>query len=254
MADIKLKVKAEELGKSLENLAPYVEEELNSAVENLAVAAHASMVAQIQSMQIDPKNRQDYLKGLQYQKIDDQNYIIFLEGDWANKLESGFSSYSIKDQLLKSKKTVQVGSRAGEPWVRTSKKGKKYAAVPFEHKPFSGEAGKSGDLAQSIKDIMVPNMKGKAQRITKVMRDLDGNALRGKVAVVDQHSDPRLSGLTKFQHVHASGKVSSIYMTFRMVHEDHSGWQHPGHKGYNLFKQAEEFVEKELENIIDTLL
>lgn len=254
MADIKLKLIADQLGKSLENLAPWVEQELASAIENVSQAAHSAMIAKLQSMSVNPKNRQDYLRALNYRKIDNNNYLIFLDGDWPNKLESGFSPYSIKDQLLKSTKVVGVGSRAGKPWVRTSSQGKKYAAVPFEHKPFSKDKGQGGDLAESIKQIMIPNMKGKAQKITSVMKDLEGNALRGKVAVVDEHSNPLLSGLTKYQFVHETGKVSSIYMTFRMVHEDSTGWQHPGHKGYHIFKEAEEFIESELENIINTLL
>ena len=252
MADLKLKVIAENLNKSLENLAPYVEQELLESVGNLSQAAYASMVAQVQAMSIDPKNRQDYLKGLQYQKIDDYNYMIYLEGDWANKLETGFSSYSIKDQLLGSKKTVGAGSRAGQPWVRTSSKGKKYAAVPFEQKPFSGE--NTGDLAEEIKKLTAKNMQGKEQRITKTFKDLDGNAIRGKAATIKTTDNPLLAGVTKYQTVGSSGRVSSIYMTFRMVHEDSTGWQHPGHKGYNLFKAAEEFIEKELENIVNTLL
>lgn len=254
MADIKLKIKAEELGKSIEDLAPHVEQELQESVENLAQATYASVIGQVQAMQIDPKNRQDYLRGLKYTKIDDSNFIIYLEGEWANQLESGFGAYSIKDKLLSSDKKVGAGSRAGEPWVRTSSKGKKYAAVPFEQKPFSGEASKAGDLAQSIKQMMVPNMKGKAQKLTSVIRDLDGNAIRGKAAVIDKHPNPMLQGLTKYQSVSDTGRVSSLYMVFRMVHEDSPGWQHPGHPGYNLFKQAEEYVEHELENIVNTLL
>ena len=254
MADIKLKLIAEDLNKSLENLAPQVEQELLEAVGNVSQAAYASMIAQIQSMQMNPKNRQDYLRGLKYQKLDDYNYVIYLEGEWANKLESGFSGYSIKDQLLKSKKIVQSGSRAGKPWVRTSSKGKKYAAVPFEHKPFSGEKLSSGDLADTIKKLTAFNRQGQQQKFTKIFKDLDGKPLQGKVASIGKVDNPLLSGITKYQKVNPSGSVSSIYLTYRMVHEDSSGWQHPGHKGYNLFKQAEEYINQELENIINILV
>lgn len=254
MSDIKIEIIAKELGKTLDNLAPYVEAELTQAVENLSQAAYASMVAQVQAMQMDPNNRQDYLKGLQYAKIDDSNFIIYLEGEWANQLEQGFSGYSIKDKLLSSTKRVSSGQRAGEPWVRTSKDGKKYAAVPFSHKPFSGEKFNSGDLAEEIKKMTAMNSKGKEQLLTKTFKNLDGNAIAGKVASIKNAKNPLLSGITKYQTVGESGRVSSIYMTFRMVHSDSSGWQHPGFKGYNLFKTAEEYVEKELENILQTLL
>ena len=253
MSDISVKLKAEQLGKSIDNLTPQLEAELNSAVENVAVAAHASMISRVQGMSMDPKNRQDYLRALKYQKLSDSSFLIFLDGSWPKKLEEGFGPYSIKDQLLRSNKVVEVGSRAGESWVRTSKKGKKYAAVPFEQKPFSGEK-MAGNLADDIKKMVATNMAGKKQSITKTFKDLEGNPIAGKVATVKDSENENLKGLSKYQFIHDSGRVSSVYMTYRMVHEDHPGWQHPGHKGYQLFKQAEEYIDQELENIINTLL
>jgi hypothetical protein len=145
-----------------------------------------------------------------------------------------------------------VGSRAGEKWVRQGKNGR-YAAVPFEKKPFSGE--KSGNLAQDIKKLVAKNRQGKEQKLTKTFKDEFGNPLAGKVARVGEvRENPSLSGLTKFQYVNPSGRVSSVYMTFRTVSDKSSGWQHPGFEGYNLFKQVEEYVESELENIVNTLL
>lgn len=251
--DIEVKLIADELGKSLENIAPEVENELRAAVQNLAQAAYAAMVAKVQGMSMSPKNRQDYLRALKFQDLGDATWLIFLDGDWASKLEEGFPSYSIKDALLKSEKTVEVGPRAGLPWVRKNKQGKKYAAVPFEHHPSSGDKG--GDLGESIKKIMVQNRSGEMQSITNIFKDLDGKALHGKVATAGKiEGNPNLSNLTKYQFVHPSGKVSSVYMTYRMVSEDSPGWQHPGHPGYQLFDEAKQYVETELKNIIQTLL
>lgn len=253
MADLSLKLIADQLGKSLENLAPQVEAEINQAVENLANATYASMIAKIQSMGLDPKNRQDYLRALEFQKLGEGTWIIFLNGDWATQLEEGIKPYSIKEKLLASTKTVQVGSRAGEPWVRKSKTGNRYAAVPFEHKPFSGE--KSGDLAADIKKLTARNSAGKLQPLTKIFKDLEGKPLVGKVAVTGKNDkNPNLSNLTKYQFVSSKGAVSSIYMTYRMVSDSSSGWQHPGTAGYGIFKEAEAYVQDELENIIKTLV
>lgn len=251
--DIEISVIAEELGKDLRTVAPQVEAELQRAIESVAHAAYASMVAKVQSMNMSPNSRADYLRGLKFEKIGDGTYLIYLEGEWAQKLEDGYESYSIKDQLLKSEKIVQVGSRAGQPWVRTSKANKKYAAVPFEHHPFSGH--KTGNLGEDIKKILVKNRAGVEQPITKIFNDLGGKPIHGKVAVGGQIKDqPNLSGLTKYQHVHESGKVSSIYMTYRMVSEDSPGWQHPGSDGFALFKEAEQYVDEELRNILKMLL
>jgi hypothetical protein len=252
--DITLKFIADKLGKSLENVAPHVEQELQDAVENLANAAYSSIISKIQSMSMDPNNRKDYLRALKFQNLGEGTWLIFLDGDWATKLEEGFGPYSIKDQLLKSQKIVQVGRRAGEPWVRTTKKGKRIAAVPFSHKPFSGEKA-SGDLKTDIKKILVKNRAGQTQSITKIFKDLEGKPLSGKVAVGGKvEGAPNLSNLTKYQFVSNAGKVSSVYMTYRMVSDDSSGWMSPGFPGYNLFKEAEEYVVRELENILKTLL
>lgn len=253
MSDISLKIKAQALGKTLEKLAPQVENELNEAVKNLAQAAYAMIAAKVQSMKIQDKSRADYLKGLDFTDLGRDSYLITLDGEWANKLESGFGAYSIRNAMLKSKKTVAVGSRTGEPWVRTAKDGHKYAAVPFDHKP---HANPTGDLGKDIKNLMAKGVNGKVQSIGEVFRNAEGNAISGKVATVNaaDTDNARLKNLVKYQHVSKSGRVSSIYMTFRMVSENGKDWIHPGHSGYHLFKEAEEYVQKEMDNIINTLL
>lgn len=251
MADISFKFRAEELGKTIENLAPQVEEEINQAVKNLAHAAYTGMIARVQSMGITDASRKNYLKGLKFKDLGDDSYLIYLDGEWANKLEDGFGPYSIREVMLKSQKIVGVGKRAGEPWVRKAKDGHKYAAVPFEHKP---HVNPSGDLASDIKKMMGKGINGQEQSMSKIFKNAEGNPLNGKVATAVNAPNANLEGLTKYQHVHASGRVSSVYMTFRMVSENGKDWIHPGHKGYHLFKQAQEYVEKEMDNIIKTLL
>ncbi len=250
MTDINVKITAERLSKSLENLASSVQDELNSAVKNLASAAFASLVSQVQSSKMDPKNRQDYLKGLQFSDMGDNSYVIYLDGEWANKLEGGFPSYNIKDLLLQSKKTVSTGPRAGQPWVRTNKDGGKYAAVPFHHKPHAG-----GTVDSTIKQMKAFNRQGQLQKITKTFKDNFDNPIAGKVASVTNTAHPFLNGLTKYQHIHQeSGKVHSVYLTYRMVSENSPGWQHPGFRGHNFFLQAEKEIEETLEDIVRLLL
>jgi hypothetical protein len=253
MSDISFKIRAELLGKQIENLAPQVEDEINQAVKNLAHAAYTGMTARIQAMSISDKSRKDYLNGLKFKDLGDDSYLIYLDGDWANKLEQGFGPYSIRDVLLKSKKIVGVGSRSGEPWVRKAKDGHKWAVVPFEHKP---HVNPSGDLAQDIKKMMAKGVNGQVQAIGKVFKNAEGKPITGKVASVNPSdaTNPNLAGLTKYQHVSKSGRVSSVYMTYRAISETGKDWVHPGSAGYQLFKQAEEYVEKEMDNIIKTLL
>lgn len=258
MSDISFKLRAEALGKSLENLTPKIEAEVNQAVKELAYAAHNAMVAKIQQMKINDKSRADYLSGLKIDDLGNNEYLIHLDGDWANKLESGFGPYGMKQVLLASQKIVQVGPRTGQPWVRKSKKDNhKYAAVPFDHHPYR-QGGGSGDMATDIKKLFGEDQAGNSQALTQIFKDIDGNPREGKVATVKKVPDgmsKNLQGMAKFQHVSKqSGQVSSIYMTWRMISETGKDWQHPGQKGYELFKEAEKFVASQMDTIINTLL
>lgn len=255
MADLNVRLIAEKLGKSLEDAADKVTIELNQAIKDLASAAYANIIAHVQASQMSAQNKQNYLKSLEFMPIGDDSYLIYLDGDWPTKLDEGFEPYSIKDQLLKSDKTVNVGPRAGEPWVRENKDGKKYAAVPFEHKPSSAP---SGSLAADIKKLYAMNRQGKQQKITSTFKDDFGKPISGKVAVASSGMNPdipaNLERLVKYQGVNEKGRVSNVYMTYRMVSEDSAGWMHPGHPGYGFFDKVEKEVEAEIENIIQTLL
>ena len=248
---ISLKIKAEELGKSLKELSDRVEGELKQAVNDLAHAAYSNIVAKVQSKKMSPNNRSSYLNSLKFNKIGEDSYIISLEKTWPEKLEKGFASYNMKDTLLQSTKRVSVGSRAGEPWVRTSKAGNKYASVPLQ-KRMSGST-LSGDMENDIKNLLSKTINGRQQKLSEVVKNTEGNYIKGKVATtVEEH--PVFGKFNRYQHVSDSGKVSSIFIAYKTISELSSGWVHPGHKGYNFFDETEKWVETQLDNIIKTLI
>jgi len=251
MADFSIKIKAEELGKSIEDAALGVEEALEDAIDGLANAAYSSIVSGVQEMNMSPENRQDYLRALNIDKLGPGDWMISLDSDWAQKLEEGYGPYSIKERLLNSSKTVSVGSRSGEKWVRKSKDGNRYAAVPFEQKPYARTA--SGDLSEDFKKLSAINRQGKEQKLTKIFKDLEGNAVRGKVASA-KSDNKNLNNIVKFQYVSETGSVSSLYLTFRMVSDKSTGWNHPGFEGFQIFQDVEKFVDQELERIVNELL
>jgi len=251
MADFDLRLMAEELGKSIQNLGPMLEKEVQGAIRDVAFGAHAKIISELQSKPHAPVKRQEYLKNLQIGTIPN-GYIISLEGDWANRLEDGYSSYSIKDLLLNSKKMVSSGKNTGSPFVKTGKNGQKFAHVPFQKHPFSKDPG-VGDLDALIKKISVRNSKGRRQRLTSTFKDLDGVRQLGKVASVNARdlvkagiTDSRLVGLTKYQEKTEGGASKSFYAVFRTVTEASKGWRMPGSSGYGLFPMAERYVEEEL--------
>lgn len=253
---ISIDIKAEELGLSLENMGEAMEKEFNAAVGDVAHMIHANIVAKAQSEL--GTMRQDYLKDLTFDKIGDNSYIIGLSGEWANKIEDGFSAYNMQEVLLSSNKTVGVGSRAGQKWVQKAKDdGHKFAHVPFEHKPFSKEAN-SSNLADAIKKLTARNMAGKEQKFTQIFKDPKGRPLQGKVASIKDTGVANLDGLVKYQKVHKgkSGKetTQSIYMTYRTISEAGKAWQHPGFKGLKAFPEAEQAADAAIESILKSFL
>ena len=252
MADFSIKIKAEELGKTLDGIGEQLERELEGAVSDLAHGAYAKIAADAQSQIGSPDSRQEYLKGLEVVELGAGSYLVTLKGEAANKLEDGYDGYSIKDALLRSKKIVQLGDRSGQPWVQTNKEtGSKFAHVPIQLRPSSKEAG--NDLGREIQELVGKARQGRDQRITKIFRDQHGKPLEGAVAT-GISDNPLINQVTKYQKVNKGGGVSSTYINYRTVSQNSSGWKHPGHDGYGFFKEAEEWVAAELESIIGTLL
>jgi hypothetical protein len=257
MADINVKFRAAELGKSLENLAYEVQQELDQAIKDTANGAYASIVAKAQA-ELN-STRADYIKGLQFEELGNNTYLITLEGDWANALEDGFSGFDIREWMLSSEKVVQVGTRTGQKWVQTGKNGKKFAHVPFEHRPHS-KAPQASDLGQAIKKLQAFNRSGRSQKFTSIFKDASGNPMEGRVASVKKvEGFPQLDGITKYQKIYkneSTGKqsVQSVYMTFRTVSENSDSWRHPGFQGLGAFAEAERWVEEQIDNIINTLI
>ena len=255
--EIIIELRAKELGLELEKLSIELERELNDAVESVANAAYAKIIAKAQNELSE--TRATYLKDLRFDQIGTNSYLITLEGDFSTKIEDGFGSYSIKDQLLGSNKKVSVGSRSGKPWVQQSTKGTKFAHVPFEKKPFS-KAPKGNDMSAIIRQLTIKNTQGRKQRLTSVFKTPAGTPLEGKVAVVTGTSVKDLEGLIKYQHVREtkSGKqkVESFYVNYRTV-SDKPGtadWKHPGWRGLKSFQEVEEWTKEQIDNILKDFL
>jgi hypothetical protein len=258
MSEINIKLKAQALGKALEDLSYEITDTLNEAIHDAVQAGYASIIGSA-NLGLS-STRKDYLSGLKLHELGENEYLIMLDGKFANSLESGFTGFDVKSGMLKSKKVVNVGVRAGQPWVQQSKAdGHKFAHVPFQHRPFSRES-QSADLGAAIRKLKAVNKQGVEQKFTKLFTDENGKALEGKVAVVKKVKGfPQLDRITKFQKTYKNEKtgketVQSLYMTFRTVSEQGSEWQHPGFKGLKAFDDAEQMIDSQIDEILNRLL
>lgn len=261
-----LKFETADLRKQIELQGDDLVEQIQNAVRDVATAAYAHIVSKAQKDL--NKTRADYLKGLKFETLQDDMYLIYLDGKFPNSIEDGWSGFPMKEHLLGSKKIVSVGSRAGEPWVQKSKEGKRFAHVPFEQKPYAKTQGAS-DVASLLMNLKVQNDKGKMQKMTSVFKDQGGNPIQGKVATYRTSAQDRakglsikgLEGVTKYQKTYENpqtGKktTQSIYLMFRTVSDKSpaSAWYNKGFAGLHAFKEAEAIVERELDNILKTLM
>lgn len=250
MSNISLKLSASKLGKSLESLSSKLEAELQQAVGDIANTAFASMQAQIQKINSD-RNREEMKSALDFTDLGKGAFLISLNSELAKKLDSGYGPFDMKPGMLNSQSKVSSGSRKGQPWVQKSKEGKKYAFVPFDQSATVKKP--TGDLMADIKALKAVNRQGRTQKLTSIFKDDFGKPLQGKVAVASSENK-NLNQMTKFQHTNDKGKTFSVYMTWRVISENSTGWKHPGFKGYSIFKQVEDWVSQELDNIVKTLL
>lgn len=248
------------LQKSLEGIGPALEQEINAAVKDAAYAAYASIVAKAQA-ELNT-TREDYLSGLQFIDLGNNEYVITLNGERADSIEDGYPSYNLVPGLLKSTKTVEVGQRAGQSWVQQSQpKGKnkethKYAHVPLERKVSSVQG--TSNLADAIRSMTATNARGRQQKITSLFKDGQGNPIQGKVAV-GRSDDPMLDQLVKYQKTTTNpdtgkSRTQSVYINYRTISENGKPWIHKGYAGLHAFEDAEKEIEKQLDNIIRTLL
>lgn len=257
MSEINIKLKADALGKALQDLSHEVADQLEQDVKKVVEVGYASIVGSAELALHG--TRQDYLSGLKLHTLGENEYLIMLEGDFPNSLEHGFSGFDVKQGMLKSKKVVAVGPRAGAPWVQQASDGHKFAHVPFQQRPFSREA-KSGDMGSAIRKLKAFNRQGMEQSFTKLFTDESGSPLEGKVAVVNKVKGfPELDRITKYQKIYKNEKtgaeaVQSIYMTFRTVSENGGSWQHPGFKGLKAFDDAEKWIDSQIDEILNRLL
>lgn len=269
MSIISIESTLQNLDRTIDGMEDQVLEMAAQAVQLIAKQAHQFIGNEVKAMQnASPDNRKAYDQALDLSETGENTWTISLQSDWANQLESGFQPAG-RDQLLASKKMVSVGSRAGKPWVQITKEGTKgrgasktivpghkFAHVPFDHKPYSGETFRGGgDLAKDLAKIKVLNQAtGEMQPFTKTFADNEGRNLIGKVAQLAEVPGwgKNLNNLNKYQEPYAN-TTQSVYLTFRTVSENSKGWNPRYFGGYQVFPKAEKWAQEQVNEVVKAM-
>ena len=237
---VKMKVIAQELGKSLDVISERVKKQLQTAVKQLSLNTYAE-AQRLANQRLDVA-RDNYLNSLKYQEVRGEDiYIIYLDPSGSGKYyEKGWESFDMKPGLLNG------------PHSKITAKGVRYNIVPFRKRATApkGMTGPIVDTAAAIKAITRDNS------IKKIEKEIKG----GKITSYQGIQDPMLKGLTRVTQIYKTrtGKERkySQYFVFRMVSErtDPSKWIHPGFKGVKIFPDLKKYVEDNMRRILKELL
>lgn len=219
-----------------------------AVLDDLANAARVKWIQLAQSNLSSSKA--EYIRGIQ--AVDGRGNIrtISLVGWLPNAVEEGAEAVDLRETLLKN--------------APTSKEGRRYRAIPFQHGAPGGQGSTSTPMGarygpQSAHSRAFGSSgvmdKGHAsqlgRRVYRAAKQLQsGQRLktsergrRGFVQVpklAPWHKTDIYSGMTKTPK--ASGQ--SQYMTFRTISDAHStGWIHPGIRGRHLAEEVETHVQ-----------
>lgn len=241
------------LEKDIKDLTKEMADKAKKNVELLAGTAHAMIVAKANTKL--KSTRSIYIENLDLKKLSASgdnviHAVVLYKG--AGWIENGQAAHNMIDYL--------VNGKSG----KVSKKGHKYAIIPFEH-------SKSADQRSAKQDVITKyvNKELKSRGLDKVITR-DGKPVLGRAATVDliargspqseKSFRPLLSGLTIYQSLrknkhgevikNKSGepRVRRDIMTFRVVSETQRGkglWDNPGRAPANFFEQ----VARELDPI-----
>ena len=259
MAIIRVSAKLEERNIDLNALDVGISEVFLKSVGNIAYAAKGEW--EIVASRRLKTSRQEYIQGLQ--KADSFTtkiigtqtiFEIMLVGDMPNNFEFGMPSYDMK--------AVRPGWLGGGK-AKTSADGTKYITIPFRHSltsaanlEYTGKAKRENlreELAKTVQKF----------GLNQMIRASTGKVMTGPVRRVPNRPDvhPYLRGLTRIQQtaegLTPSGKTrgQSYLMTWRTMSEKSApdAWIHPGIKGVNIMPEIENWIDNELNGLVDKM-
>lgn len=235
MSDLKFDVDIQKIAESFGALKSELETDLVKSVEGLASMTHAKTVelAREQLRSLYKK----YTDNLEFTNPVDNLWIISLKEPalWIEeKRKNGFMS-----ELLSGKS------------AKTSKDGKRYAVIPFEHSKNPSEQSFS---ARAISTEIKNEMKARGLNWKKIETDESGSPRLGRLHSFNVPTDKLKShhksspgmGVSVYQSIDPqTNKARRDVLTFRVITEDHRQeglWFHPGRDGDKIMDQAFEWA------------
>lgn len=197
------------------------------------------------------------------------HYKIEHTKDYAYYLEVGFESFDLKKMLETSTK------------VRVNKEGKRYLIIPFRHgtpdskglrampnevynkaqnlrgsvitstyKEGVQQGAKSYQEAQMLRKYNMQKVRRNKYAWGERLKGFEGTIYEGMYRFEKNPNNVRPLNTGKFVNQSDNDLQYSNYITFRVMLEGKSGWQHPGVRAMNILKDTVEETENQILEII----
>jgi len=237
------------------------------AVEGVAQTAMRRWTESIQAADLREGQKKEYAESLRIDRLGLGHYLVRTIYDKADQIEDGRPERDLKSMLQTSQKT------------RSSKVGKKYLIIPFRHNT-PGNKALAPAMPRAIYDhasLMGPSSilsigtRVSATGATVAKRnykwDKAGDEFsRGKKKYLS--IGPLPAGLAPIRPGHktdiyagmrrmdtSTGKSkSSAYLTFRVMHQDSTGWIVPAKPGLKLADKIAAQIESQAQGFIESVV
>ncbi len=248
----------------LEKEFSFSEEQSNQFLQSVVSSVAAEFANQLQNeaQQNLKSTRNRYLRAIQTfsEAPGHASVVLSLKDPLVAMIEEGASSFDMKTGFLAS------------PKVKTDKKGNKYLTIPFRWAA-SGSVGESEVFSFKMpeeihtivkkKTFTIPvvggGIKTASLTVDEIPKQYQVQTKRQNIPGFDAyfHKGNIYEGISKYKDETTD---QNVYKSFRRVSEnsDQSAFIHPGIKAYNLFQNAlngmDINMENNLERTVDTVL
>ncbi len=175
--------------------------------------------------------KQNWLRGFKSHKVNDNLYVISLEGKLANWMDDGFKPGEISDSIMR-------GNRARHN--KSEKPSKDYVDVPFF---------KDADAAGNIKGTNI-NIRAFADA-DAVVKDVKFSDFKSKSIKEEQRVVSRVKDIIK--SVDPKRINNTTYLTIRRVTKN-SNWPANPRTRKSIFNELDSFIDSKFEELLRRMI
>lgn len=221
------------------------------AVEGVAQTAMRRWADSINAADLHEGQKKEYSESLRIDRLGMAHYLVRTIYDQADQIEDGRPERDLKTMLQTSQRT------------RQSKAGKKYLIIPFRHNTPGHSAlstSMPADVYKQAKKLAKSSITGKTSRLSATGATVPqsvykwgGRLPAGLAPIRAGHKTDIYAGMRRMETSTGKSK-SSAYLTFRVMHQDSTGWIVPAKPGLKLADKIAAQIESQAQGYIESVV